>query len=577
VRTRATGLGQLILDTTVATLAEIPVEAVEHGEVFTRRWVVELILDLAGYDPKRDLATMLAVEPACGAGAFLGPMVSRLSASCRRHGRSIGEAAGAIRAFDLLPRNVAASRWLVQTALRGEGWSAEEAEAVAHRWVSHGDYLLGDGPSEGVDFVVGNPPYIRLEDVPWDRMSAYRAACPTMTGRSDVYVGFYEVGLRSLRHDGTLAFICADRWMRNQYGRYLRQLVADSFSVDATIIMHDVDAFEEQVSAYPAISVLRRSSQGSAVVVETTSSFGPDDAATILAWIRRHNARPVSNDRFEIARLPHWFDGADSWPAGSPARLALIEDLNDRFPVVEDEATGTKVGIGVATGADGVFVTEQADIEADRLLPLSMVRDIGSGEVSWSGRYLINPWDAQGTLVDLDMYPRLRAYFARHRQSLVRRHTAARRPTQWYRTIDKVDHALINRPKLLFPDLKLTIHPVLETGGLYPHHNLYYIVSDVWDLRVLGGLLLSAVAQAFVEAYAVRMRGGTLRFQAQYLRRIRVPRPETIDERDRVLLAQAFDRRDRATATEVAVRIYGIDDWTGDLARGPGSIRAGRP
>src|SRR2546429_2645645 len=96
---------QLLLDPRMATLTEIPIEAVEHGEIFTRRWVVELILDLAGYDPERDLATMLAVEPACGAGAFLGPMVSRLSASCRRHGRTIREAAGAIRAFDLLPRN----------------------------------------------------------------------------------------------------------------------------------------------------------------------------------------------------------------------------------------------------------------------------------------------------------------------------------------------------------------------------------------------------------------------------------------------------------------------------------------
>jgi hypothetical protein len=64
----------------------------EYGAVFTRRWVVELILDLVGYVDRRDLATMRAVEPACGAGAFLGPMVERLSRSCRRHGRQIGEA-----------------------------------------------------------------------------------------------------------------------------------------------------------------------------------------------------------------------------------------------------------------------------------------------------------------------------------------------------------------------------------------------------------------------------------------------------------------------------------------------------
>src|SRR5207248_8630319 len=191
--------------------------------------------------------------------------------------------------------------------------------------------------------------------------------------------------------------------------------------------------------------------------------------------------------------------------------------------------------------------------------------------------HLVNPWNTKGELVDLDGYPRLRAYFEKHQHTLKRRHVALKRAGQWYRTIDKVDHSLTARPKLLFPDLKLTIHPVLDEGGHYPHHNLYYIVSDSWDLKVLGGLLLSEVAQAFVEAYAVRMRGGSLRFQAQYLRRIRVPKPETIEERDRVLLAEAFDSRDRVKATEVALRIYGIDEWTGERARGPGSIRAGRP
>jgi adenine-specific DNA-methyltransferase len=568
---------QIPLDIPSAALTEISADVVRHGEVFTRRWVVELILDLAGFTSDRDLALLVAVEPACGAGAFLGPMVARLSASCRRHGRALAEAATALRAFDLLPRNVTASRRLVEEVLVADGWPAEDAAAAARAWVRKGDYLLGEHRDGSVDFVLGNPPYIRLEDVPAERMAAYRAACPTMTGRADIYVGFYEVGLRSLKPGGVLGFICADRWMRNQYGRRLRQLIAEDYSVDATITMHDVDAFDEQVSAYPAITILRRGKQGPAIVADTTRAFSAADAATVLTWTEQADATPVSNDRFEIARLPHWFDSVDSWPAGSPARLAMIEDLNDRFPLLEDAATGTRVGIGVATGADRVFVTKEADVEPDHLLPLSMVRDTTSGTLSWSGHYLVNPWDRTGHLVDLDTRPRLRAYLQRHAKVLKQRHVAGKHPAHWYRTIDKVDHSLTSRPKLLFPDMKLTIHPVLDEVGLYPHHNLYYIVSDAWDLRVLGGLLLSGVAQAFIEAYAVKMRGGTLRFQAQYLRRIRVPRPETISEEDRAALAGAFDKRDTSAATEAALRVYGIEDPTGELTRGSASLRAGHP
>lgn len=37
----------------------------------------------------------------------------------------------------------------------------------------------------------------------------------------------------------------------------------------------------------------------------------------------------------------------------------------------------------------------------------------------------------------------------------------------------------------------MTMHPVLDDGQTYPHHNLYFVTSQKWDLRVLGGLLLS--------------------------------------------------------------------------------------
>lgn len=555
-------------------LATIPTESIEYGEVFTRRWVVDLILDLAGYTADRDLAALVAVEPACGGGAFLASMAVRVSSSCRKHDRSLLDARHALRAFDLLAPNVAASRKLVRDVLTDEGWPLEEAREMATAWVRQGDYLLDARLDESADFVVGNPPYVRLEDVPSDRMLAYRAACPTMTGRSDLYVGFYERGLRSLKPGGVLAFICADRWMRNQYGRHLRELISARYSTDVTVTMHDVDAFEEQVAAYPAVTVLRRAPQGAAVVADTRRAFGPQDAPDLLEWIANEGSEPRANERYEIARLPHWFDGGDSWPSGSPSRLALIETLNDRFPSLQDAATGTRVGIGVATGADSVFITTDADVEPRRLLPLSMVRDTTSGTLSWSGHYLVDPWDADGQLVDLDGLPRLRAYYQRHAAVLKRRHVAGRRPAHWYRTIDKVDHSLVDRPKLLFPDMKTTIHPVLDEGGFYPHHNLYYIVSDAWDLRVLGGLLLSRVAQAFVEAYAVKMRGGTLRFQAQYLRRIRVPRPETIPAAERAALAAAFDRRDTQAATKIALRVYGIADLEASV-NGPTCVRGG--
>ena len=77
------------------------------------------------------------------------------------------------------------------------------------------------------------------------------------------------------------------------------------------------------------------------------------------------------------------------------------------FPPLEDTATGTRVGIGVASGADSVYLTDDTDVvEPDRLLPLLMTRDTATGEAKWSGTHLVNPWE-DGRLVDLDDFPRL--------------------------------------------------------------------------------------------------------------------------------------------------------------------------
>ncbi|MFP5489588.1 MAG: Eco57I restriction-modification methylase domain-containing protein, partial [Acidimicrobiia bacterium] len=531
----------------------------EYGEVFTRRWVVELILDLAGYTADRDLASMVAVEPSCGSGAFVGPMVDRLIQSCENHGRSIEDASEAMRAFDLLEVNAEIARKAVAVQLGESGLSSEAAEGLASRWVTADDFLRTPHAEQSVDFVLGNPPYIRLENVPADRNEAYRQACPTMRGRSDIFVGFIEMGLRLLRPDGVLGFIVADRWMRNQYGTALRGFIAEQFAVDAVIEMHDVDAFEDEVSAYPAITVIRRSEQAAPIVASATAAFGAPQADDLKRWTNSPKREGLDLPSIRAARLPAWFSGTDAWPSAPPEQLAVIADLERRFGPLEDPGTRTRVGIGLATGADDVYLTHDSSlVESERLLPMVMAKDLAGGRISWAGHYLVNPWDDEG-LVDIDDWPRFRAFLELHGRRVKGRHTAAKAPERWWRTIDRMTPGLLGTPKLLLPEMKASAHPVLDDGQFYPHHNLYYVTSSGWDLEVLGGLMLSDVTNLFIGAYCVKMRGGTYRFQAQYLRRIRVPAPESVRAADRKALASAFERRDVEAATGVAARVYGID------------------
>ncbi len=552
-------------DAHAASLAASAEEGHDYGAVFTRRWVVELILDLVGYTSERDLAALRAIEPACGAGAFLGPMVERLSRSCRLHGRQASDAVNAIRACDLQQGHVAESRRVVEDRLRADGWAVPQTRALAEQWVAHEDFLLSQHEAGSADFVIGNPPYIRLEAVSEARSAAYRRRCVTMGGRADVYIGFFEVGLNSLCPGGALGFICADRWMRNQYGQRLRSMVTTGFSVETVIEMHDVDAFEEEVSAYPSVTILRCKSQGPAIVAMANKSFDEAGARRVRIWASRKDDLRLSDPACEAARLPAWFGDIASWPSGSPERLAVVARLERDLPALEDGSTGTRVGIGVATGVDRVFVTKDATlVEDDRALPLAMARDTADGQLRWSGHHLVDPWDGDtGALVSLEDYPKLKAYLEENAAALRKRNVAGRRPRQWYRTIDRVAHSLTDKPKLLIPDIKASIHPVLDPGGLYPHHNLYWVTSELWDAQVLGGLLLSSVAQMFVECYAVKMRGGYLRFQAQYLRRIRVPRYDLVPRRTARELARSFEARDVERATAAALDAYGLEALPG--------------
>ena len=187
-----------------------------------------------------------------------------------------------------------------------------------------------------------------------------------------------------------------------------------------------------------------------------------------------------------------------------------------------------------------------------------MAGDCHNRGVEWSGKGVVNPYLEEGGLAHLEDFPRFAAYLNEHADALRRRHTAQRQPNRWYKTIDRIYPSLTTRPKLLIPDIKGDATIALDEGNYYPHHNLYVVTSDVWDLRVLKTVLRSSVALMFVAAYCVRMAGGFLRFQAQYLRRIRVPEWSSLSNSQRRTLAAAADEPEQEAIDALVLPLYGL-------------------
>lgn len=415
-----------------------------HGVVLTKPHIVDLILDVAGYTTDRDLGKLRLLEPSCGHGAFLVEAVRRLIRSAASHGQDPRSLTHAITAYDIDQAHVDTSRFEVSRVLVDSGFDHATAYALAGSWISHGDFLLTPH-SEHFDVVVGNPPYIRIEHIDPALQVEYRARYVSLFDRADLYVAFIERGLRLLTADGVLSYICADRWVLNRYGAPLRKLVTQNYTVRFYIDLHRASPFASEVIAYPAIFAISRGTGGAVSVARMASaSIGECDQ---VRRALRDNAKTKPNTIVSVYRT--WFREDEPWIISTPEALELLRELEARFDPIET-FPGTKVGIGVATGNDQVYIVgNDVDIESDRLVPLVMRSDIKQGRIQDSGRFVINTFREDGGPIDLRRFPRLAQYFEKNRNLIQKRHVSKKNPKAWFRTIDRVYPELVAKPKLL--------------------------------------------------------------------------------------------------------------------------------
>ncbi len=526
-----------------------------RGAVYTRREVVEALLDSLGYVPSEPLHQRSILEPASGKGDFVFPTLDRLLESFYRHGGTpllAGRLRDCILAVELSPISHARTKADTREYLTSREIPFGVADQLVESWFLNADFLLADLPPR-FDYVVGNPPYIRQESIPGELLAEYRRRFKTLYDRADIYIPFIERSLNLLAPGGLLAFICADRWMKNKYGGPLRNMISAGFQLRYVLNVDQVDAFTSDVIAYPAIFVVEN-----ALAYRNTRIGTPPHS---LPELRKAVHELIGNRPSDSFReLETVVSGDAPWLVESGRAVRVLRELEQAFPPIEE--AGCKVGIGVATGADRVFIAplEELDIEDSRKLPLVTTKDITSGELRWRGLGVINPFERDGTVALLSKYPRFRAYIEANEELIKKRNVAKRSGDGWYRTIDRIYPELVHAPKLLIPDIKDRANVVFDRGDYYPHHNLYYITSEEWEMRALQAVLLSSVTRLFVASYSTKMRGGFLRYQAQYLRRIRLPKWETVSDRLRQELARAAEAHDLAACNAATLKLYGVTD-----------------
>ena len=517
------------------------------GEVFTRPEVVAHMLheiERTGHFRKWGCKRIL--EPSCGEGAFVIPVVEKLILE-KPDWRDSG-LDHFLTACDISPCNIETTRRATEKLLTDAHCPLEVAKRLVGRWFVCGDFLLLNFDND-FDVVVGNPPYIRFDEIDAVQQIEYRRRYVTFSERCDIYVPFIERSLSLLSPSGVFSFICSNRFAKSSYGRRLRSFIAHDFHVVLYLNMEHAQPFVEEVSAYPAILVIDR-------------HRNQETLATTIDVSSQEVLRSVRSDakNCHLSRFTSWYSGEEPWLTTDADERNLAISVQTTYPTIERSAFGTRIGIGVASGADDIFVDahKAAGIEKKCLLPLVTAAEIQEGRIKWTDRYILNPYDPDDdeSMLDLGAYPQTAKYLNEHADRLKSRYCARQHPQSWYRTLDRIKYAVLTKPKLLLPDIQRGGNVALdEKGQYYPHHNVYWITSETWNMRALCVIMRSRFVTDQIRRVSVQMRGGSIRYQAQNLRSIHIPSWNSLSDFDVSELAGLYPSSDMELVDRTVDRI----------------------
>lgn len=466
------------------------------------------MLDLIGYVPTENLAEYRILEPSFGEGDFLLEIQNRLIQSAKLY---------RFDATAVMSENVYGCEIDEVKFEKCIRLLRESMPDYSPRRLKNEDFLFSEWDAQ-FDFIIGNPPYIRYENIPTDTRRRYKEKFRTFHYRSDLYVLFYEHCLNNLSENGRHCFICSNRWLKNEYGRKLRALIATAYNMECIVDLEKSDAFKESVLAYPAITVISNSEK---------------NGLTKLAC-----ANTIEDLKLPLITISRAIKSRDNWDS------LFWADGNDCLTTIEEQ--GFKIGIGVATGADKLFISAELSdlVEHELLLPIVNARDLTNNDFQWKGAYLLNPYLINGSIVDLNEFPKAKRYLEKHRAILENRHIV-RNGRMWYSLIDKIKPQLAREPKILLPDISGNKMIFVDKGRFYPAHNIYYIVGKpVPELELLAAVLMSSFVKGQIENVSNKMNGGLPRWQSQSVKKIRIPVISNIPTQLSNMLSTAYHERD---------------------------------
>ena len=452
------------------------------GQVFTPDYLVANILDEAGYSG-RDILRKHSIDNSCGDGAFLCEMVRRYCSAYREVNGSLAgvesELATYIHGIELDP---AAFRCCLQNL---ETVAGELGIVDCTFDVVNENTLQVSRFDNRMDYVVGNPPYVRVHNLEesFEMVKRFKFSNGGMT---DLYLVFFEIGLRMLCDGGKLCYITPSSWINSVAGQHLRRYILLNRNLCSVIDLEHFQPFK--AATYTLISLFQKGHRDDGFEYHTYDST-------------RLRKRFVDVISFDDVCIDGIFYLADRATLGT--LRATIRSAGTKHVTVKN---------GFATLADKVFISASFPFE-EHVIPV-----LKASTGKWYKAFF--PYDSKGKPLAKEMLfsvPAIREYLISRKSELLKERDETTVPawhlfgrTQALKDVS-ADKYAINTCIREVRSIKL--NRVAAGRGLYSG---LYILSDI-PFDSLSEIILSEDFVRYVASLKKYKSGGYYTFNSKDL------------------------------------------------------------
>lgn len=430
---------------------------------------------------------------------------------------------------------------LARNLKRGNSLISDPAVAhdAAFDWPNEFPEIMSRG---GFDVVVGNPPYERIQTMAEHAPASleflkgnYKTAA---SGNFDIYICFVEKGLTLLRGDGLFGYILPHKFFQADYGRALRELIAEGRHLREIVSFGHEQVFPS-VSTYTCLLMLGRSRD---------EQFIYREAFDLDLW-KLSSTAPSACLAASAASADEW-----TFVAGESDQK-LLEKL--RAIPEQLETVTERIFQGLKTSADDIYIVDELDRRANKVRVFShetesehwlesalLHRLVKGGDsrryvLADPYRLILFPYAPDDGRVELiptatlqKKFPLTWDYLIANRKRLEGREDGKMANERWYGYVYPKALDVISRPKIFTPDLALRASYSLDetgekffTGGVAGGYGII-VKANIDRVHVLA-LLNSRLLDWFVAKTGTVLRGGWHSYEARFIRGVPIVLPKS--------------------------------------------------